>query len=445
MAASLPGFPNPSAASALMPVQGNVTVPQSTALASGTGMLVPDTAVSEQMSNFPDTLYDLRPTSHLMRLMQALLGDSGAGQLRKRLLVSQLSAQTSAGTAFFDLDRFYGAIFNASRGVTEQLSVNPMDPATGVATPTEWEGVYSSDGAYRDRMNALAFGIAQGATQPGIVAAASAAIGAPVEVDESWAMMDAANGSGSVHTWGWLEARYPTWSSLAGQLWGPLEGQTFYGRSGSLTRSELLVRVHKTYPQTAAGRQAQAVDEWTLVRVLDQLLPAGLLMTVDTQAVTVGQPLQISAARSDSTHVEVVRQVTPVGTTSPVSPYPLSAGQVSAGVGTFDTRVLPVPPMSTRIGDSWTYSTASAQAAMAVSWVPDPSGPVDFTQPGAVPDLSSPVDEQQITWSDGTTTTYSAALGLLDPAQALAARVGSDGSLVAHPYSGDRRMVPTHT
>ncbi len=443
--ADLPGFPNALSSASLMPLQANIMVPQSTALASGTGMLVTDTAIAEQMANFPDSIYDLRPTSHLMRLMQALLGDSGTGQLRKRLLVAQLSAQTTAGTAFFDLDRFYGAIFNASRDMVEQLPINPMDPATGVATPTEWESILSSDGAYRDRMNALAFGIAQGATQPGIVAAASAAIGAPVEVDESWAMIDAAGpGAGGIHTWGWVLGQYATWSALEGQLWGPLEGQTFYGRSGSLTRSELLVRIHKNYPQTPAGRQAQAVDEWALVRVLDQLIPAGLLMTVDTQAVTVSQPVEISAITSDSVHFEVVRQVTPVTTMSPTSPYPLSAGQLAAGLTLFDTRVLPVPPMSTRIGDSWTYAVG-AQAASAVSWAPDPATAADFTQPGGVPDLSVPVDEQQITWSDGTTSTYSAALGLLDPAQALAARVGADGVLVAHPYSGDRRMVPTHT
>ncbi|MFE4863235.1 hypothetical protein, partial [Streptomyces sp. NPDC056670] len=173
----------------LIPLQADITVPQSTALSSATGMLVADTAISEQLRHFPEEVYDLRPTSHLVRLMQALLGESGVGQLRKRLLLAQLQALSSSGARFFDLDRFYGSLFGATRASTEQLSINPME--TAAATAAEWESIEAADASFRDRMTALAQSIAMGGTVPGLTAAAEAITGVECDVFESWALMEA--------------------------------------------------------------------------------------------------------------------------------------------------------------------------------------------------------------------------------------------------------------
>jgi hypothetical protein len=421
----------------LIPLQADVTVPQSTQLASGTGMLVADTAVTEQLRHFPEEVYDLRPTSHLVRLMQALLGDSGVGQLRKRLLVAQMQSLSTSGARFFDLDRFYGAIFNATRNDTEVLPINPMETAT--ATAAEWDSIEAADASFRDRMTALAKAIAMGGTVPGLQAAAEAITGVEVDIYESWALLDAAGDTDeAAHTWAWMEAGH--WIDYEGEIWGALEGTPFYGRSGSLTRSEVLVRVNRDYPTTPEGRAQQASDESALVRVLERIKPAHMLLTVDTQGTSALVARGIAGVRSDSENWEIVPQVTPSQVPTSTNPYPLSAIQQQNGVDPSSPRVLPRPPLTTRLGDEWSYGQ---QVPACRSYAVSPDDPADFTTPGPVPDADLDSVDQTVVWRDGTSTIYRASLGALDPLLSHAARAGGDGVLVANPYSGDRRTVLT--
>ncbi|MFE0490197.1 DUF7297 family protein [Streptomyces griseoaurantiacus] len=421
----------------LIPLQADVTVPQSTELASGTGLLVSDVSVTEQMRHFPEEVYDLRPTSHLVRLMQALLGDSGVGQLRKRLLIAQLQNLSASGARFFDLDRFYGALFGATRTGAEALPINPMETAS--ATASEWDSIEAADASFRDRMTALATSISMGGTAPGLQAAAEAVTGVEADVYESWALLDAVEDPEEAgHTWEWMEGGL--WSEYEGQIWGALEGTPFYGRSGSLTRSEVLVRVNRDYPATTAGRAQRASDESALVRVLERLKPAHVLLTVDTQGSSALVARGIAGVRSDSENWEVVTQVTPGQVPLGTNPYPLSALQERAGVDPNSPRVLPRPPLVNRLGDEWSYG---AQVPACRSYAVMPTEDVTFTEPGPVPDSDLDSLDQTVVWRDGTSTVYSAALGALDPLLSHAARATSDGVLVANPYSGDRRIVLT--
>jgi hypothetical protein len=421
----------------LIPLQADVTVPQSTSLASGTGMLVADTAVTEQLRHFPEEVYDLRATSHLVRLMQVLLGDSGVGQLRKRLLVAQLQSLSSSGARFFDLDRFYGAIFNATRNAEELLPLNPMETAT--ATAAEWDSIEAADASFRDRMTALARAIAMGATVPGLKAAAEAITGVEADVYESWALMDAAGDTDeAAHTWEWMEGG--DWADYEGEIWGALEGTPFYGRSGVLTRSEVLVRVNRDYPTTPAGRAQQASDESALVRVLERLKPAHVLLTVDTQGTAALVSRGIAGARADSENWEIVSQVTPTQVPTSTNPYPLSPMQEDAGVDPASARVLPRPPLTTRLGDEWSYGQ---QVPTCRSYAVNPDDLADFTTPGTIPDADLQSLDQTVVWRDGTLTVYNASLGALDPLLSQVARAGGDGVLIANPYSGDRRTVLT--
>ncbi|MFH8483105.1 hypothetical protein [Streptomyces sp. NPDC018055] len=421
----------------LMPLQADVTVPQSTLLSSGTGMLVADSSVAEQLRHFPDEVYDLRPTSHLVRLMQVLLGDAGVGQLRKRLLLSQMQALSASGARFFDLDRFYGALFGATRSTSEQLPLNPMETAT--ATAGEWDSIEAADASFRDRMTALAQSISMGGTIPGIKAAAEAITGAEVDVYESWALLEAAGDPEEAgHTWEWMEGGL--WSEYEGQIWGALEGIPFFGRSGSLTRSELLVRVNRDYPASAEGRAQRTSDEWALVRVLERLRPAHILLTVDTQGNSALLPRAISAVRSDSEHWEIATRVTPGQATFGSSLYPMSPMQEAQSDSPGVARVLPRPPLVSRVGDEWGYDS---QMPTCRSYSVMPTEDVDFTEPGPVNDSIAEQLDQVIVWRDGTSTTYGSSLGAMDPMFSQTARAGSDGVLVANPYSGDRRTVLT--
>jgi hypothetical protein len=421
----------------IVPLQADVTVPQSASLASGTSMLVPDRTISEQLRHFPGEVYDLRPTSHLYRLMQVLLGDAGVGQLRKRLLLAQLQGLSATGARYFDLDRFYGALFGATRTGAEQLPINPMEATT--ATAAEWESIEAADASFRDRMGALARAVNQGGTVSGLRAAAEAVVGAEVEVFESWAMIEAAEDPEEMgHTWDWMQGG--TWGEYDGQIWGVLEGTPFYGRSGSLTRSEVMVRVHRDYEATPAGRSQRVSDEWALVRVLERLKPASVLLTVDTQGTSALSPRAIAAAASDSEFWEIATVVTPQQTPLATNPYPLSAGQEDAGLSAGQARVLPRPPLETRLGDEWSYGT---QMPVSRSYAVELGDEADFTEPGSIPDINADSQDQVIVWRDGTSTTYSASLAVLDPLQVQAARAGAEGVLVANPYSGDRRTVLT--
>ncbi|GAA1978762.1 DUF7297 family protein [Kitasatospora viridis] len=437
MPANQGGAPYAAASSTLVPLQLDVTAPQPTALASGTSMLVTDTTLASQLSHFPD-LYDLRPTSHLMRLMQALLGESGVGQLRKRLLLAQWGAVSAQGARFYDLDRFYGAIFNADRTSDEQLAVNALDTAT--ATPDEWEEMEAADASYRDRMTALARAVSLGGTLPGLKAAAEAVIGAPVEVFESWALLEAAAGGQIGNSWDHLEATLPTWTQADGQLWSAMEGLPFTGRSGVGTRAEVLVRIQQDYPFTDEGRRRQQDDEWALTKVLGKLKPASVLLTVDAQGLTVQSEVHVASASSDSEHWQVAYQVTPSQLPTSTPLYPLSAAQQAAGLSDTAPRVVPVPPLATRLGDEWSYG-AHVPSARSYGYLPDEPA---WGAPGSIPDSEAPGLDQTVVWMDGSQSVYAAVRGLLDPTQLLAARAASEGVLVAHPYSGDRRVVPTH-
>src|SRR5690606_25699217 len=77
-------------ATSLLQLQTVTSSPLAVELPTATGMVLPDVATYDRLAHFPEDLYDLRPTSHLMRLMKALLGEGGVGQLRKRYLLCQL-------------------------------------------------------------------------------------------------------------------------------------------------------------------------------------------------------------------------------------------------------------------------------------------------------------------------------------------------------------------
>lgn len=427
--------------STIVPLQVNATIPQSTALAAATGMLVTDVSIANHLQHFPEEAYDLRPTSHLVRLMQVLLGESGVGQLRKRLALAQWAASSIQGARFFDLDRFYGAILGARRTAAEELPVNALDTAT--ATLGEWEQMEAADASYRDRMVALARSIPMAGTKPGLQAAAEAVIGAPCEVFESWALLEAAVGGSIGHTWDFLEASFPTWNAIDGQLWSTLEGVLFSGRSGVQTRAEVLVRIRKDYPQTPLGRQEQQEDAWAVSRVLERLKPANVLLTVDAQGVVVQKALAVAAASADSEDWQVVQQVTPDAALPLWAVYPLTAGQQAAGVDPTGARIMPVPPLTTRVGDEWTHE-APSQSARSYTYAPLDVADGDWTHPGGIPDMSSTSSaDQVVVWQDGSAEIYRASRGLLDAAHAIAAKASTDGALMSHPYSGDRRPVPT--
>jgi hypothetical protein len=425
----------------LIPLQSDPAGPLVSGVQRATNMLLPDAPTMQQLQNFPESLYDLRNSSYLVRLMKVLLGDSGAGQLRKRTLVTRLENDLS-GANFFDLDRFYGAIFGALRQPSEALPINPMDDT---ATPDEWDTILTADASYRERIAELAKAIAMGGTVPGLQQVAEALVQAPVDIYESWQLLDS---YGSLvlsdpNTWSDVESLFPTWGSFAASdTWNRVEGTIEVGRTNTLTRSEIVVRPRKDYSSSPDHASDYARDENALVRVLQKLRPAGTIITVDSGLGSphVAQP--ISGLQADSEYWEITPKVQPKATITGgiATVYPVSTIQAMQGVDPATRRVLPRPPFTGSQGSSWTYNS---QFSAVTSYTFPASDTLDFATPqdGTPSPLT---DDQFVVYRDGTEIFYTAKKGILGAQHALAAQAVSDGALVAHPYTGDRKAVPVH-
>lgn len=433
----------------IVPLQSDPAGPQVTGVERATNMLLPDVPTMQQLRNFPDDLYDLRETSALVRLLKVLLGDAGAGQLRKRTMVTRLEAALS-GANFFDLDRFYGAIFGALRNQSEVLEINPMDQ---VATPDEWDQIRAADASYRERIAELARAISMGGTIPGLQQAAEAIVQAPVDIYESWQLIDAYGSiiSEDPNTWDETEVLYPTWQSFPStSTWNAVEGTVQVGRTNTLSRSEIIVRPQKDYVSTPEHIYNFPREENALVRVLQKLRPAGTIVTVDPDMGDPHVETSISGLQADSEFWEIVPKVEPKPslTGSKADVYPLSPKQALAASQAADggitainaRRILPRPPWASAQGKTWTYNSSISAAVSYTYTAPDP---VNVLDPQEGP--QSPfADDQTVVYRDGSEVRYTARKGVLSAQQALAAGTVSDGSLVAHPYTGDRKAVSTH-
>jgi hypothetical protein len=219
---------------ALLPQQVNPTAPVAAGYSSATSMVVADTYTLDRMDHFPEEIYNLAETSHLVRFVRAMLGPGGVGQLRSRYLINQL-ASTLTGSHFFDLDRFYGALFGAVRLRHEVVP----DATTTVATQAEWDAYLAADATYREKIIALAASIPKAATLPGIQAAAEAVTGVECDVYEMWPNVDATLievgppkppptdiDDPNLRTWDGIEGAFPTYTDVEGHSYQNLGNPT---------------------------------------------------------------------------------------------------------------------------------------------------------------------------------------------------------------------------
>jgi hypothetical protein len=431
-----------SPSAGLLPLQTSPSAPDLSGLERGTGLLNPPLVTQDAVRHFPPDLYDMRPESHLMRFLRALLGDSGAGQLQKRNTLVRL-ASTLAGSHFYDLDGLYGAIFGEGRQRTERL---PFDPHTGLATVDEWDEIRSLDAGYRNRIEALARAIPLGGTVPGIQMAAEAVVGVPCQVYEVWQYLGSDGFTPAVaYSWGEVTSdpdnlpggddNTVLWSELEGTPWTSLEGSIAIGRSENSTPAEFIVRPIKDY-STDYSHQERMADNHSLSNVLGKLKPAGALLTIDDNGLVIHYPGVIQSITSDSDFWEIGKRVSPkpVSGISVQSLYPQSDA-ASLGVSeVFDGMSLqPVPPMSGAVG-SKTSSAPNVVGAKGYTLTPEDDGSLDEGV------LSEPLNWDVALLGDGTREAFTPDRAVMDPRTSLAALMSEDASLMSHPYSGTRRV-----
>lgn len=174
------------ATTTLLDMQVPSGIPLSSEVQKVSDPLLPPQATPGLLSHFYDGIYDLRPESHLSRLLNVLLGDAGVGQLRKRLVYTQISSMLST-SHFYDIDRLFADVFGFRRFLSEGLD---LDPTTQGGTMEEWEAVLAADASYRNRVEQFVKGIAWCTTPYGIEQVCSATIGYPVEIVESYQNVD---------------------------------------------------------------------------------------------------------------------------------------------------------------------------------------------------------------------------------------------------------------
>lgn len=383
------------AESEIVSLQTGQSQPQPPGLAVATNLLLPPDRTQDRLAHFPEEVYDLTAESHLVRFLKVLLGDAGAGQLRKRVMLTRM-AQALHGTHFYDLDRFYGALFDAKRGAAERLALNPyMDTATA----DEWDTEHAKDASYRSRVTQLARAVGFGATPTGMELAAEAVLAVDCDVYESYTQADA-----SFRTYGEIEESYASYEDMEGVSYGELEGSALQRMSGD-ERRVFVVR---------PKRQITQEEAYALFRVLDRLKPADSRCVIEWQGVSTHDSIGIRNAWADSEHWEVVAKV---------GARPIVAGEPYQSLGV-DPVEQPRPPFSGYQGEAWSYN--GDVVGVAAYHYPEGSSEPVLTH------------TQRMVFEDGTFLDFADDQAILPQRYVSAGRAVSDGVLVAHPYAGPR-------
>lgn len=131
------------------------------------------------LASLPEEIYDLSDTSHLVRLMDALCGESGVGYARKSLLIKRLQT-TLSETRFNALDMVYSYMFGFPRLKCEEYDYS----TSSLLTWDQQQEIQIKDSHYRARINKYMQSFQYGGTKKGIQLASESAIACPCQVVE---------------------------------------------------------------------------------------------------------------------------------------------------------------------------------------------------------------------------------------------------------------------
>lgn len=366
--------------------------PGSSALATVTQPLLVPVQTDQRFRSFPPQTYNLSPHSNLVRFLRVLLGDAGAGQLRKRLVMNRLG-QVMTGAYFYDLDAFYGSIFGIKRATAELLSV---DPYTTTAPQSTWREQAKADASYKQRLFQFGRAIEYGPSPIGMKLIAEAILNITCDIYESFRYADQ-----QAMTYGGMESY--TYSQLQNFTYAQLEGMT--GETpNSLIRKQFIISPH---------RPITPVEAYAVMQVIEQLKPADALYEVISQGPDVYQVVPISGVWADSLYWEIQQNVT-VTNTGANTPYGTAA--------TGDVIQPSVPPFNAFQGEQWFYNK-------------DIVGSISYAQDQTQKVILSP-DIQRIVWADDTYTDFLPTNAALPWWQAILGRYAQDGVMAINPVAG---------
>lgn len=368
---------------------------------TATNMVVPPTTIADRLRHFPEEVYDLSPESHLSRFVKVLLGDAGAGQLRKRLFLARLRS-TLQGSHFFDLDRFYGPIFGVRRNLDEILDFNPQD----TATTAQWDEATAQDASFRSRIEQFSRALPYGPTPTGMELISEALLSIDCDVYESFIQADS-----SYQTYAELENLYGVgtpggfYSDMEGVPYSQLEGEGLSRLSGD-DRRVFTIRPKRRISQR---------ESFDLRRVINKIKPADARLVIDFEGVPLHDPIPIDSITSDSEYWEIISEVT-VGS-SELGPYTSTSAEPTEQ---------PRPPFAGYQGEAWSYNA-------------DMVGVSAYLQDEY--DVRTVLASQRVTYTDSSIKDFPPDQAVLPRLSVQAGRVVSDGVFVVHPYEGIQRDV----
>lgn len=231
--------------------------------------LMPPKSTLLRLEHFDETVFDGTPSSNLYKIVDALCGESGAGILLKDSLLLHFAGDLET-LYFSDLDYIFGSMNFLRRSEEESYDFDPDDD---LLTSDQWDEVKVKDAWYRARVRDFFVAASYGGTDNGIRACVQASSSVNCDVFEVWRYLDSIG------------------------ITEPL------GRAPKSSRDEVVIRPHKSL--------LRGKEKRLLLQMLDRIMPADTIVTVNTQGLAVATIVPVRSASADSSYFEVQKTVTP--------------------------------------------------------------------------------------------------------------------------------------
>jgi hypothetical protein len=270
--------------------------------------LMPPKSTELRLMHFDEYVYTGDNSTILYKLVDALCGTVGAGQLVNEIFLARMAGALE--TIYFnDLDYIFGRVSFLVRSPAESYSYNPQ---TDMLTADQWSEIRIKDAWYRARIRDFFTACTMGGTPDGIRMTVQAAVATDADIFEVWRYRD---------NFGLTEdlGRSPTtemWAAVDLST-GQQEVFSTYADAFAVVsaqdpgtwqvqllsaRNEVVIKPHKS---------TLAPVELRLLRdMLEKIVPMETVVTVDPNGLAVMSPVPVSAAAADSTYFEVQRMVT---------------------------------------------------------------------------------------------------------------------------------------
>lgn len=234
------------------------------------------------MRHFTTGVYRTDPSTYLYKLIDALCGDSGAGSLKKELLVARMQSNLDA-TYFSDLDNIFGNIAGLTRYASETYN---YDPANQLLTSAQWDEVKCKDSSFRARIKNFMLALSQGGNEQGCILMCRAATGYDSHILETWKNIDEVNAGRSPYA--------------------------IFGRLGTSIRNEVVIQ-----PLVSSIPTNQT---YVLNKLLERVKPRETVITISTSGLAVHNRVAINAVSASSSYFQIEKNVTGVPDLAKIPP-----------------------------------------------------------------------------------------------------------------------------